>query len=261
MTKKQQQNFLSKMFSLKKGDVSWKVISGIVAGGGAVSIEGLTVASWFLDRTMSIAAKFEQQDPNKFNWGGAVMYFRNKANKMGVDMPPELMGRVQGKPKAIPKPNEQVEDWARENQVSKKVISEYVNQRAALERQLDEAKRGLAGLAPIEAKIMPMLKEVKGQQMKVKNLILKYAKTPITTMDYEKAFSMALEKVAQDERDFVRGYILGQLNKGDIEKMLLEKKQSKEAGLGSWLAGIVAKVMNWLSSYRRNVAMLEKAVD
>ena len=64
MTKKQQQNFLSKMFSLKKGDVSWKVISGIVAGGGAVSIEGLTVASWFLDRTMSIAAKFEQQPNN-----------------------------------------------------------------------------------------------------------------------------------------------------------------------------------------------------
>ena len=208
-----------------------------------------------------VAEKFEMQNPGKFNWAGAVVYFRNKARKMGVDMPPELMGAVGGKAKAIPKDNEQVEDWAQENQVSKKVINDYVNQRAALERQLEEAQRGLAGLAQVEAKIMPMLKEMKGQQMKVKDLILKYTKTPITTYNYEKAFQMALEKITDNERDFVRGYILGQLNKGDIEQMMLEKKNSKQAGLGSWLAGIASKIMGWLSDYRRNIVMLESAID
>lgn len=54
------------MFVLKSnGKVDWvKISSLVVATGTVVSVEGLTVASWLLDRTMSIAAKFEPQ-PNK----------------------------------------------------------------------------------------------------------------------------------------------------------------------------------------------------
>jgi hypothetical protein len=216
-----------------------------------------------------VAEKFEAQ--GKFNWAGAVCYFRNKGKKMGIDMPPELMGmKAPGKPKDIPKANEQIEDWVKENQVSKRTISKYMGQRAELERQIAEAQRGLAGLKEVEVKIMPMLKEMKGQQMKVKDLILRYDKTPRTTYNYEKAFQMALENISDNERDFVKGYILGQLQSENItEQMQLEKKQSKvltykekKAGrFMSWLKGVAGKIMNWLSSYRRNIVMLEKVIE
>ncbi len=54
----QKKGLIGKIFKLKSGNTAkWAMIT---AGTGAVGVEAATLSAWFMDRTMSIAAKFEK---------------------------------------------------------------------------------------------------------------------------------------------------------------------------------------------------------
>ena len=238
---------------------------------------------------------------DKFNYGAGVAYWRNKANKVLGGIPEQLDKKPKPsvaptaprprpttttaptpapkkvrKPKApvedwkeIPKDEDTIEDWSKQNSKSKSLVNKYVKQRSELETQLADIQEKLKALKPLEEKIMPIVKSMKEGQVSVGNSILKYKESKRATVKYEQAFQMALSKVAEAERDFTKGWILGQLtNEKVTEKLELKPRGStvkalydKTAGVWNYINDQTDKLKGLVSNYTRAVVELDKLVS
>jgi len=237
----------------------------------------------------------------KMNYGAGVAYWRNKAKKV-LGSIPEQLDKKPGpmtaptaprpkdtltptkkprtvKPKApapakddwkeIPQPDEQIEDWTKQNATSKSLINKYVKQRSELESQLADIQTKLKALKPLEEKLMPIVKAMKEGSVSVGDSILKYKNSKRTTVKYEKAFQMALSKVEEAQREFTKGWILGQLTSENVtEKLELTPKggsvkalYDKTAGVWNYINDQTEKLKDLASNYMRAVVQLDKVVS
>jgi chaperonin cofactor prefoldin len=243
---------------------------------------------------------------DKFSYGAGVAYWRNKAKKVLGGIPEQLDKKPKPsvaptaprprvtptktaptpppkktrKPKApvappvedwkdIPKEDDTIEDWGKQNAQSKSLVEKYVKQRSELETQLADIQTKLKALKPLEEKLLPIVKAMKEGSVSVGDSVLKYKQSKRATVAYEKAFQMALTKVAEAEREFTKGWILGQLTSDKVtEKLELKPKGSlvkalhdKGAGVWNYINNQVEKLSDLASNYRRAVVQLDKVVS
>ena len=127
----------------------------------------------------------------------------------------------------------------------------------------------LKALKPLEEKLMPIVKAMKEVSVSVGDSILKYKNSKRTTVKYEKAFQMALSKVEEAQREFTKGWILGQLTSENVtEKLELTPKggsvkalYDKTAGVWNYINDQTEKLKDLASNYMRAVVQLDKVVS
>jgi len=213
----------------------------------------------------------------KFGYGGAVVYWRNKCKKEGVDLQPKFLTSGEGAefgPFKI-KTGDQIEDWVRERLRSEglindatKTASEWELEITHLERQVVDAQERIAKhraglaegtrvnqrmkwLAEAEGDLSRASKDLDAARAAVSELkteVVRHVDHKAPCIDFEKQFQAALNLATNDlSKKDVLAQARAALAKFEAE-MAGSKMAADKAALGGTLWGLAQRAWNWVVS-------------
>lgn len=264
----------------------------MLVNGGEVSPKALLVWKQVVEKQRALGSD---------SFAGAVAYFRNKCSKEGVELPKEYQkggeGRGKGALASFPIKNEQIEDWVKQQMLSKGLIAEVGRSVAEQQMSLDSVDRHvkdaqirvakhqsaiaggdetgrrakwLAGAEQDLQKLQDELKTAKTAVESVKTTAERHATSEAPSVSFEKEFQKLLKAAAKEmSKQDIMTKVLQTVAVFNAE---LDAPVMRVAGLGDVIVKMLdtawkkvmdawRKVSGWIKSMRQATGSLSKMLD